>query len=308
MQCDVIKIGGMVRAKDRFVKRRQRLLGPNGSTLKALELLTGCYILARAPGQRGLGEAARARGGDSDSIVQDQTLTPPTALATQVQGNTVAAMGGFKGLKAVRKVVEEAMHNVHPIYHIKALMIKRELAKDPALAEESWERFLPKFRKRNARKKGPAKDAKKKVYTPFPPPQAPSKIDLQLESGEYFLTDVQRRSRAAEEKAQRQVERSAGAAERRAAAFVPPAEAAGRSARKLAGASGKPQGVSAEEVASMAERLRAKGTATARGGEAQQRDVGQYLEGAEAHGRQAAAGVSAVKKPKKRSAVDDEAA
>lgn len=149
---DVIKIRNIVRNKERFVKRRQRILGPNGTTLKALELLTGCYIM--------------------------------------VQGNTVSVMGPYKGLKEVRRVIEDCMKNIHPIYHIKELMIKRELAKDPELKNENWERFLPNFRKRNlSKRREPFKvnDKKQKNYNPFPPEQEKSKVDLQIESGEYFL-------------------------------------------------------------------------------------------------------------------------
>ena len=55
-------------------------------------------------------------------------------------------------------------------------MIKRELMKDPALAHESWDRFLPKFKKSNVQRKKPRKTKEKKEYTPFPPPQPESKV------------------------------------------------------------------------------------------------------------------------------------
>jgi ribosomal RNA assembly protein len=89
-------------------------------------------------------------------------------------------------------------------------MTRRELAKDPRLATESWDRFLPTFRKRHltsaeksakkrgsreqkevARKaaqgtnpamqdQGTAPPVKKKVYTPFPPAQLPRKVTISL--------------------------------------------------------------------------------------------------------------------------------
>lgn len=117
--------------------------------------------------------------------------------------------------------MEDCIKNVHPIYHIKTLMIKRELAKDPNLATENWDRFLPKFQKKNVKRKK-AVIVKKPDYTPFPPPQQPSKVDLQLESGEYFLSQSQKASRQAADQQQKQLQRVQARQQQRLQAFEPP--------------------------------------------------------------------------------------
>nr|XP_020457092.1 KRR1 small subunit processome component homolog [Monopterus albus] len=187
MACDIIKIGTLVRNRERFVKRRQRLIGPKGSTLKALELLTDCYVM--------------------------------------VQGNTVSALGPYNGLKEVRKVVMDTMKNIHPIYNIKALMIKRELSKDPDLRNQTWERFLPKFRHKNlTKRKEPKKKSVKKEYTPFPPSQPESKVDKELATGEFFLLQSVKKRKKMEEMKVKQAEALTKKQEERNKAFIPPKE------------------------------------------------------------------------------------
>jgi len=97
--CDIIKIGGIVRNKDRFVKRRQRLIGPDGATLKALELLTGwdptnTYFCFR-----------------SSVIVTERIFYLDCYIL--VQGNTVSCMGTHRGLKQVCKYLNCAIEIIN---------------------------------------------------------------------------------------------------------------------------------------------------------------------------------------------------
>ncbi|KAM3315920.1 hypothetical protein ACQJBY_034195 [Aegilops geniculata] len=195
MTCDIIKIGDLVRNRKRFPERRDRLLGPNMSTLKALENLTGCYIL--------------------------------------VQGNTVAAMGSLdgRGLRQVRKIAEDCMNNIKgPLDHIQELKKEREPAKTPALANESWGRILPKYEKENIKLKNP--------YTPFPSPQQPSKIDLELENGKYSLSDEKNSTKKLQEKPDKQSKKVDGNKRKREAASIPPKESIAGSSESAMATSG----------------------------------------------------------------------
>merc|ERR1712113_867627 len=125
-----------------------------------------------------------------------------------VQGQTVSVTGSIKGLKQVRRIVEDCFKNIHPIYHIKELMIRRELEKDPELQSENWDRFLPHFKKRNVQRKK-LKIKKKKTKEVFPPAQQPRKEDLLMESGEYFSNEQERQQKKRAERREAQVAKSA---------------------------------------------------------------------------------------------------
>lgn len=175
--CDIIKIGLQSQNRKRFVKRRDRLIGPQGQTLKAIEILTGCYVL--------------------------------------VQGKTVSVMGPHRGCQQVRKVVEDCMRNIHPIYGLKRLLVMRELMKREDLKNEDWTRFLPVYKKTVVSKEKQKVLAKKKKdqikkskeraarseATIFPPLPPKRKEDMAMETGQVLVdaTTNRRRKRARED-------------------------------------------------------------------------------------------------------------
>ncbi|KAG9396798.1 KH domain [Carpediemonas membranifera] len=140
---------------EKFRKRRQRLIGPSGATLKAIEMLSNCYVM--------------------------------------VQGKTVCIIGSLHGIKDVKDVVADCMKNIHPVFDVQKLMVKNELKNDDRMSDKDWTHLYPQLEKTHTGHKKPHKVRNKGEYNPFPEPQKPSRLDKQMESGEYFMVGAGKR-------------------------------------------------------------------------------------------------------------------
>jgi len=90
---------------------------------------------------------------------------------------------------------------------------------------------LPNFKKRTlSKRRVPFKlaDKSKKNYTPFPPAPEKSKVDMQIETGEYFLGKQAKQRAAEQERAEKAKEKKEEKKREREKEFVPPEEDAGK--------------------------------------------------------------------------------
>ncbi|XP_051546770.1 KRR1 small subunit processome component homolog [Myxocyprinus asiaticus] len=94
--------------------------------------------------------------------------------------------GTVPRFKRIWKVLLDTMKNIHPIYNIKTLMIKRELVNDPELCTQNWKRFLPNFLHKSLSKMQTAQEEGGEGVHAVPPTSAQvqakteNKIDVQI--------------------------------------------------------------------------------------------------------------------------------
>lgn len=109
--CDIIKIGSLVRNRERFVKRRQRLIGPNGATLKVSSkypFLNSSFIPIEFSSDSLWFYNILILNMINFELLSLKALELLTQCYIMVQGNTVATLGPYKGLKQVRTLLHSA--------------------------------------------------------------------------------------------------------------------------------------------------------------------------------------------------------
>ncbi|KAM7258112.1 hypothetical protein ACFE04_013853 [Oxalis oulophora] len=152
-----------------------------------------------------------------DKYLQDAWLSVNTLRSNSLALLPISIWSAYNysTLKQLGRIVEDCMLNqMHHVYHIKVLMIKKDLEKDPALANENWDRFLPKFKMSIH----PINLASYCLYGTF----ILILLDIELETGEYFLSEKKKTAKKWEDKMEKQAEKTAESQRKREVAFIPP--------------------------------------------------------------------------------------
>jgi ribosomal RNA assembly protein len=139
---ELIDIRKLVRSDKVFEKRRDRLIGKNNVTLNALKLLTDCHLC--------------------------------------IAGKVVAVVGSYDGLGKAKQIIIGCMNNIHPVYELKKMVIKKKLSEDPTKKNEDWSKYLPQLKKTHQKKKKNDKKNETKQKSNNKP---------KLETGEYFYKE-----------------------------------------------------------------------------------------------------------------------
>ncbi|WUR02386.1 ribosome biogenesis protein (KRR1) [Vairimorpha necatrix] len=121
---EIINIRKLVKSESVFERRRDRLIGKNSLVLKALKMISKCYIF--------------------------------------ITGKYVSVVGSYDGLTIVKQIVTDCLvNNKHPVYEIKKMIIKNNLEEDKNLENEDWSRHIPEYKKRSQKKKTKQNDTEK---------------------------------------------------------------------------------------------------------------------------------------------------
>jgi ribosomal RNA assembly protein len=119
-----------VRSSPPVLKTLKNIIGAKGSTLKALELLTKCYI--------------------------------------SIDRNTICVIGSYAGIKTIASVIEGCVKNIHPLYHLKNIILKNQLRKNVAMKNSNWLRGMSQQMQVAAKRSKPLKSRRKVFYKSFP--------------------------------------------------------------------------------------------------------------------------------------------
>ncbi|ELQ74542.1 rRNA processing protein [Trachipleistophora hominis] len=106
----MLNIQQLASNKEVFINRRNRLIGPNGDTLKALEMLTKTYILMKS--------------------------------------KCVCVIGSFANVLKVEQFVLKVMENYHPVHLLKQLVAKKEVEQCTEKKDMNWKNFVPVVKKK----------------------------------------------------------------------------------------------------------------------------------------------------------------